>query len=80
MVLTAEQMAVLDAREARRVIVSQVPAAILLGHPAETDDGLYVYDDPRLTGDDIDLVLYLIDNPTILDAIAAEMPDQEETP
>lgn len=74
LVLTAEQSALLDAPAVRRKVASQVPAVVLLGQPAEID-GLFVFDDPRLTGDDIDLILYLIDNPAVLGAIAAEAPD-----
>ena len=43
--------------------------------PAETEDGLFIYEDHRLKGDEVDTILYLLDNVTILDAIAAEEPD-----
>jgi hypothetical protein len=75
LVLTADQYAVLTEPATRLAVASLVPAVVMLGVPAETDDGLLVYDDPRLTGGDVDTVLYLLDNPAVLDAIAAEAPD-----
>lgn len=74
LVLTADQSALLDEPAVRRAVISLVPAAVMLGVPAETDDGLFFYDDPRLTTEDVDLILYLLDNPAVLDAIVAEEP------
>ncbi len=79
LVLTAEQYALLDAPEVRRKVIQYVPLAVMLITPAQTEDGLFVYDDHRLRGDDVDTILYLLDNPSVLDAIAAEWP-AEETP
>jgi hypothetical protein len=75
LVLTQEQYDVFTTPEARHQIISQVPVAVGLGVPAVTDAGLFVFDDGRLTGDDIDLVLFLIDNPPIIDRLVEEAPD-----
>lgn len=80
-VLTAEQEALLDEPATRRRIIAQVPAAVLFADGAPNDDAtLYTHDDPRFTADDVDLILYLIDNPAVLDAIAAEAPDEGGAP
>ena len=79
LVLTAEQYALINDPEVRATVIRYVPEAVMLGTPAEAEDGLFVYDDHRLKGDDVDLVLYLIDNPSVLDAIAAEVPNEEPT-
>lgn len=73
--LTAEQYALINDPAVRATVIRYVPEAVMLVTPAETGDGLFVYDDHRLSGDDVDLVLYLLDNPAVLDAIAAEIPD-----
>ena len=81
LVLTADQYALLDEPTIRRKVIQYVPLAVMLITPAETEDGLFVYEDHRLTGDDVDTILYLLDNPSVLDTIAAEMPDvSDDTP
>lgn len=74
LVLTQEQYAVFTTPEIRHQIISQVPKTVTLGVPAETEDGLFVFDDGRLSGDDIDLILFLIDNPPIIDRLLEEAP------
>lgn len=75
-VLTAEQEAILDAPEARRKLMALIPEKVMFAHGAPNEDGtLFTHDDPRFTGDDIDLILYLLDNPDVLDALVAEAPD-----
>jgi len=75
LVLTAEQYALITDPEVRATVIRYVPESVMLVQPAETEDGLFVYDDHRLKGDEVDTILYLLDNVTILDAIAAEVPD-----
>jgi hypothetical protein len=76
LVLTAEQYALITTPAVRATVIRYVPEAVMLVQPAEYD-GLYVYDDHRLRGDEVDTILYLLDNPSVLDAIAAEVPDEE---
>ena len=75
--VTADQLAVLAAPEVRRAVASLVPATVMLGEPAEIPEGsgVWAWEDWRFTADDIALVLYLLDNPAVLDAICAEAPD-----
>jgi hypothetical protein len=44
----------------QRAAISVIPAAVTLGQPAELD-GMLLWDDGRLTGDDIAAVLAAID-------------------
>jgi hypothetical protein len=77
LVLTPEQYALITTPEVRATVIRYVPEAVMLVTPAEYD-GLYVYDDHRLKGTEVDTILYLLGNPSVLDAIAAEVPDEPE--
>ena len=74
LVLTADQWQTLIDPVIRRTVISQVPATVELGQPAIID-GLVLFDSPHLTGDDIDLVLLLLDNVAVLDTITEAVPD-----
>jgi hypothetical protein len=77
--VTADQLALLADPTVRRTVASLVPVAVLLGDPAELGEegsGLWCWDDPRLTPDDIALVLWLLDNPATLDLLVGDAPEE----